>query len=247
MPPYPADAPREATSGLPAGWVVRRINGRAYTLCDCCGSIRHFKGGVSTYLQEHLGVSEYATPLDVYMSKVHGTQPDETRAMRRGRVLEPFIASEYALETGRHVTDPGATEILYHPDLPMLGATLDRVTTFDEDRDGMTGPLEIKSVGHWKGALTWEDGVPLRTKTRGAWKTASWSVTALAAICSIAAILGNTTSRTSSSASKSRQRRARIPGSTFTPNIKRKAGLIKATRFRSTAATRAQRTIANRS
>lgn len=48
MPPYPADAPLDATSGLPAGWVVRRINGRAYTLCDCCGSIRHFKGGVST-------------------------------------------------------------------------------------------------------------------------------------------------------------------------------------------------------
>lgn len=60
MPPYPSDAPLDATSGLPAGWVVRRINGRAYTLCDCCGSIRHFKGGVSTYLQEHLGVSEYA-------------------------------------------------------------------------------------------------------------------------------------------------------------------------------------------
>ncbi len=60
MPPYPEDSPRDAASGLPGGWVVRRINGRAYTLCDCCGSIRHFKGGVSTYLQEHLGVPEHA-------------------------------------------------------------------------------------------------------------------------------------------------------------------------------------------
>ena len=44
----------------PFTWVVRRINERAYILCDCCGSIRHFKGGVSSYLQEHLGVPEYA-------------------------------------------------------------------------------------------------------------------------------------------------------------------------------------------
>lgn len=60
LPPYPADAPRAPDTGLPAGWVVRRINARSYTLCDCCGSIRHFKGGVSSYLQEQLGVPEYA-------------------------------------------------------------------------------------------------------------------------------------------------------------------------------------------
>lgn len=60
MAPYPADAPRDDATGLPAGWIVRRINGRAYTLCDCCGSIRHFKGGLSTYLQENLGLPEHA-------------------------------------------------------------------------------------------------------------------------------------------------------------------------------------------
>lgn len=58
--PFPADAPRDAASGLPHGWVVRLIAGRTYTLCDCCGDIRHFKGGISTYLQESLGVSEHA-------------------------------------------------------------------------------------------------------------------------------------------------------------------------------------------
>ncbi|MGD9671066.1 MAG: hypothetical protein AB7U75_18815 [Hyphomicrobiaceae bacterium] len=60
MAPFPADAPRDAATGLPQSWVVRRINGRTYTLCDCCGSIRHFKGGISSYLQESLGVPEYA-------------------------------------------------------------------------------------------------------------------------------------------------------------------------------------------
>jgi hypothetical protein len=60
MPPFPEDAPLDAATGLPAGWYLRRINGRAYTLCDCCGTIRHFKGGVSTYLQQHLGLPEDA-------------------------------------------------------------------------------------------------------------------------------------------------------------------------------------------
>lgn len=57
LPPYPADAPVVAETGLPAGWIVRRIAGRTFTLCDCCGNIRHFKGGVSTYLQENLGLA----------------------------------------------------------------------------------------------------------------------------------------------------------------------------------------------
>ena len=56
LPPYPADLPLSQETGLPEGWIVRRINGRSFTLCDCCGSIKHFKGGVSTYRQENLGL-----------------------------------------------------------------------------------------------------------------------------------------------------------------------------------------------
>lgn len=59
--PVPTEASDSGSDGgLPRGWVVRRIAGRTYTLCDCCGDIRHFKGGISTYLQENLGVPEYA-------------------------------------------------------------------------------------------------------------------------------------------------------------------------------------------
>jgi hypothetical protein len=57
--PPPAGAALGDT-GLATGWVIRRIDGRSFTLCDCCGSIRHFKGGISAYLQRHLGVNEYA-------------------------------------------------------------------------------------------------------------------------------------------------------------------------------------------
>ncbi|MDX2289359.1 MAG: hypothetical protein NW217_11130 [Hyphomicrobiaceae bacterium] len=60
LPPYPDEGPMDTVTGLRVGWSVRRISGRSFTLCDCCGNIRHFKGGVSTYLQEALGVSERA-------------------------------------------------------------------------------------------------------------------------------------------------------------------------------------------
>ena len=44
------------TPGLPESWFVRVISGRDYTLCDCCGSFRQFKGGMSPYLQDTLGL-----------------------------------------------------------------------------------------------------------------------------------------------------------------------------------------------
>lgn len=56
-PPEPVEL---GPDGLVKGWYIRRIAGRTYTLCDCCGSIRHFRGGISAYLQCHLGVGEYA-------------------------------------------------------------------------------------------------------------------------------------------------------------------------------------------
>lgn len=45
---------------LPRGWRVRRIAGRSFILCECCGDIRHFKGGISLYLQENLGLGPNA-------------------------------------------------------------------------------------------------------------------------------------------------------------------------------------------
>lgn len=39
---------------LPRGWRPRRIDGRVYVLCDICGNLRQFVGGLSPYLQERL-------------------------------------------------------------------------------------------------------------------------------------------------------------------------------------------------
>ena len=54
-----SDSTDEA-SGLPKSWFVRIINEREYSLCDCCGSILQFKGGMSPYLQDALGLGQDA-------------------------------------------------------------------------------------------------------------------------------------------------------------------------------------------
>lgn len=41
-------------NALPRGWRPRRIDGRVYVLCDICGNLRQFVGGLSAYLQERL-------------------------------------------------------------------------------------------------------------------------------------------------------------------------------------------------
>ena len=60
LPPYPEGAPSSPDTGLPSGWVRRTFGRRTFTLCDCCGSVHHFKDGVSAYLQEALGLGPNA-------------------------------------------------------------------------------------------------------------------------------------------------------------------------------------------
>ncbi len=60
LPPYPPGEAMPAGQSLPGGWVRRTIGRRTFTLCDCCGSVRHFRGGVSAYLQDALGVAPNA-------------------------------------------------------------------------------------------------------------------------------------------------------------------------------------------
>ncbi|MCB1519943.1 MAG: hypothetical protein KDJ37_05125 [Hyphomicrobiaceae bacterium] len=44
-------------NALPRGWRPRRIDGRVYVLCDICGNLRQFVGGLSPYLQDRLGLA----------------------------------------------------------------------------------------------------------------------------------------------------------------------------------------------
>ncbi len=49
-----------AETSLPHRWYKRCIDERDYILCDVCGNIRHFKGGVSAYLTDCLNLPDTA-------------------------------------------------------------------------------------------------------------------------------------------------------------------------------------------
>jgi putative phage-type endonuclease len=81
--------------------------------------------------------------LDVYIDKTTDEISEyDSPILKYGRYMEPFTAELYAEQTGREVRDPGATEIAVHPDIPWLGATLDREVLVC----GRWWPLEIKQV-----------------------------------------------------------------------------------------------------
>lgn len=73
-----------------------------------------------------LGVSPYASPIDLWQQKL-GLAPEveENEAMRWGKRLEPLILDAYQDLTGRRIV--GTQIKLHHPDHSCLTATLDAV------------------------------------------------------------------------------------------------------------------------
>jgi hypothetical protein len=51
------NSPTLLKDALPRGWRPRRIDGRVYILCDVCGNLRQFVGGLSPYLKDRLGLT----------------------------------------------------------------------------------------------------------------------------------------------------------------------------------------------
>lgn len=94
-----------------------------------------------------LGYDKFKGPLAVWAWLVHGVQDEASRPMRFGSFVEQFIADEYEVERGVKLADPGDYEITIHPDIPWLGATLDRVCV---DKDAVTikgvGAVELKAI-----------------------------------------------------------------------------------------------------
>ena len=112
-----------------------------------------------------LGVDAHRGALAVYLAKVGDIETVETAPMVRGRRFEGVIGEEYGAQTGRPVASVGEYEIQQHPDLPWIGATLDRVTRgsgtpsplgTDDDTEA---PLQIKLALGTAGA--WKEGPPL--------------------------------------------------------------------------------------
>lgn len=129
--------------------------------------LRRYREGVGYCIQASevaaiLGFDDHRTALDVYVQKITGNGIDDNDPMLLGRCLEGGIAKAYQEKTNRPVFDPGDFTIFQHPDVPWLGATLDRVTwETGEDSQVIPGaPLELKNVGGYNASL-WKDGPPL--------------------------------------------------------------------------------------
>ncbi len=61
----PKSGPVDVKNTLPRRWRPRRIDGQVYILCDICGNLNQFVGGLSAYLQELLNLPfnvEFETP-----------------------------------------------------------------------------------------------------------------------------------------------------------------------------------------
>lgn len=109
-----------------------------------------------------IGVDRFRTPSDVYADKLGLGAFEETEAMRWGRRLEPSIAEAYADATQRDVVAEPEYHIAIHPDIPWLGATLDRgvlPTDTGEPAPALgRGALELKATEF---AAQWTDDPPV--------------------------------------------------------------------------------------
>lgn len=111
-----------------------------------------------------LGFDETRDALSVYAEKIGVLESGETFLSKWGKRVEDAIAEGYAEETGREVVNPGEFDIAKHPDLPILGATLDRLTDGSARHPspkGGKGPLEIKAVNAFA-AEDWKEEPPLK-------------------------------------------------------------------------------------
>lgn len=105
-----------------------------------------------------LGLSRFKTPVQLFYEKtgLADRSPAESEAAYWGLLLEEPIAKRYAVETQRPVEDPGPYTIMKRPALPLLAATLDRLTLVD----GIWIPLELKTA-HASLSKNWQDEPPL--------------------------------------------------------------------------------------
>lgn len=108
-----------------------------------------------------LGVSSFASPLDVYADKRGLVPPFEGNAFTEaGKRLEPVIAKWAADELGLELSNPGAHRLYRHPKHATLFATPDRVITHDPERPGERGILELKNTNAWR-AEDWDEEPPI--------------------------------------------------------------------------------------
>lgn len=115
-----------------------------------------------------VGLSPYAKPIDVWRAKVEGHILEETKPMKRGRILEPALADWYAEDTGATLE---FAPTLRHPSSLIAVATPDRFASLAGER----WVLELKTanfrtLSQWGEAGT--DKVPKHYLAQVAWEMA---------------------------------------------------------------------------
>lgn len=80
---------------------------------------------------------------------------DETLLMELGSLLEPWLANQYALATGRTLSAPSSFS---HPEHPELRVNVDRIISPVPEHDG-PGVLEIKAQGQAVFSKTKREGL----------------------------------------------------------------------------------------
>jgi|GEM_PF-947249 len=133
------------------------------------------------------GVHDYTTALEQFMLKTGQlqTDPEETPAIRRGRLLEPVALQMLKEERPKWALQPNPGEIYYRDPRARVGATPDSIWV-DPDRPGF-GVVQIKSVEpftfkrKWKG----DDGaiepplwIAIQAAIEAALTGASWAAVA---------------------------------------------------------------------
>jgi putative phage-type endonuclease len=107
-----------------------------------------------------LGISPWATPLDVWADKLSLGQRERNLAMDMGHALEELIAQEWLKQAPRNTVMDNPAVTVRHPDHPNIAASVDRIVTY-VDMDGAHDELvECKYVGPTT-AWAWRDGVPV--------------------------------------------------------------------------------------
>ena len=125
------------------------------------------RGITATDVPAILGLSPWATPVDVWLHKTGRAKPTEvTYPMERGNALEALVLRHYAEQTKAELLP--VPVLAGHPDDPLAMASLDGAAI----RDGQTRIVEIKTTG-WRGREDWwgdEKGLPDHYVAQIAWQ-----------------------------------------------------------------------------
>jgi putative phage-type endonuclease len=98
------------------------------------------------------------SPVSIWSNKVEGEEDhDDEKRLKIGKLIEPALRAIFSDETGLPCESPGEFAIYKHPELSIMGATLDGLT---EDEQGVC-PVELKNVSYFN-RNEWLDEPPLK-------------------------------------------------------------------------------------